>query len=97
MQEVTVVGRAVAKLGKDIELEREWKHLMSESMKESGCRGFTLHRATDNPLEIMSVERWANQRAVEQHMKTAHVQRLLSQASDLVNGQLEIKIFQTIE
>lgn len=97
MNELTVIARATAKIGKDEELESIWKAVMFESMKEQGCRGYTLHRSTENRMELISVERWASQRALDTHMKSAHVGRLLARVPELVDGQPEIKVYQSIE
>ena len=97
MLELTVIARATAKLGKEADLERAWKSVVQEAMKEQGCRSYTLFRSVENPLEFYSIERWASQRAFDTHMKSASVARLMAQVPDLVNGQPEIKVLNQVD
>jgi quinol monooxygenase YgiN len=96
MPELTVTVRAKAKRGKEAELEKAWRAIIGPTHQESGCLKYVLHRAVDNPALMMSIERWASKEAIDRHMAAPHVQALLKQIPDLVDGAPEIGLFESI-
>jgi quinol monooxygenase YgiN len=61
--------------------------LRRETLVEPGCQGYDVFRNTDNPCEILLLERYRDDSAIEAHRGSAHykdlvVQRILPLLSD---------------
>lgn len=97
MTEMIVIARVKAKKGKEQELAQAWSKAAGLSRKESGCRGYVLHRSLTDPTLFVSVEKWASKEASDQHMASAHIQELLRQVPDLVAAPPEITPFEALE
>lgn len=96
MNEITVIARVKAKVGKEKELERQWLAAVDSSRKEVGCVEYVLHRSLEDPALFVSVEKWVSKEANEKHMQSAHIQELLQQVPHLVAVPPEILPFEVV-
>ena len=60
-----------------------------ETRKEKGNLAYDLCRDTENPSRYLIYERWKNVAALEEHLKTSYIKRLLSELPDLTMGAPE--------
>jgi quinol monooxygenase YgiN len=82
---LTVVAELLAKPGKEDELRRELLAVVEPTRKEEGCVEYYIHVATDEPGRFIFYENWASREALDRHMATPHLARLLAIAGDLLS------------
>lgn len=63
--------------------------LAAESQKEDGCIGYDLYRNTVCPDELIIVETWRDQAALDAHALTPHYTAILPQLKDKMETKLE--------
>ena len=67
--------------------------LVDASRKESACLSYALFQRPDAPHVFQTVEQWADQAAVDAHMKTAHVGAAIAAAGPMFTAAPEILAF----
>jgi len=90
---VHVIGRFTAKPGKEEALRVVLSTLVAPSRREIGCYQFDLLVSPSDPRDFCFVERWDNERALEQHRDTPHVKTASSQSADLLDGPPDIRVY----
>jgi quinol monooxygenase YgiN len=53
---------------------------------EAGCLLYSLQRAVDNPDQFVTVEKWTDKAALDQHLTSQHVQAALAGAGEILAG-----------
>jgi quinol monooxygenase YgiN len=93
---VHVVSRFVAKAGKEQALKTVLTVLISPTRRELGCYQFDL---LENPLDSTDfcfVERWENEKSVDQHSQSQHHKHALSQVESLVDSPPDIRRYHQV-
>lgn len=93
---VHVVSRFMAKSGKEPALKTVLNALISPSRRELGCYQFDLLENPADPREFCFVERWENEKSIDQHGNSQHVKHALSQAEPLVETPPDIRRYRQI-
>ena len=93
---ITVVATSQAKPGKEAELRAVLIGLIAPTRKETGCLNYDLHVAKDDPSKFLFHENWTSQAHLEAHLKTQHIQVLLSRLDELCVGMPEIVVWNKI-
>ncbi|MBI2828029.1 MAG: antibiotic biosynthesis monooxygenase [Acidobacteria bacterium] len=88
---VHVVARYQAKPGKEREVEGVLTALVAPSRREIGCYQYDLLRNPADPCDFCFVERWGDDKAVDQHNETAHVKNAIAQVEGLVEIPPDIR------
>lgn len=88
---VHVVARYLAKPGKEDEVKAVLTALIAPSRREIGCYQYDLLRNPAEPRDFCFVERWENDRTVDRHSETAHVQSAIAQVEGLVEVPPDIR------
>lgn len=88
---VHVVARYLAKPGKEDEVKGVLIALVAPSRRELGCYQYDLLRNPGDPRDFCFVERWEDDRAVDQHSATAHVKYAAGQVEGLVEVPPDIR------
>jgi quinol monooxygenase YgiN len=57
---------------------------------EAGCLRYELHEDQGDPEHLVLVEMWRDPCALDQHMRTQHVQDLLEDVPELAVGDIEM-------
>ena len=83
---VHVVARYLARAGKEAEVQGVLMALVAPSRRELGCYQYDLLRNPADLRDFCFVERWEDDRTVDQHSRTAHV----TSASAQVEGLVEV-------
>jgi quinol monooxygenase YgiN len=96
MSELTVVAKVRAKPGREADLEREFRAIVSPTHAEPGCLRYTLHRAVEDRALFITIERWVSKDAVDRHFGAPHTQSLLKKAGELLAGPPEILVFELL-
>ena len=77
-------------LGAFVDYMRE---LISCTKEEDGCIAYDLYEAKDGSGEIVLVEVWESQEALDAHMQTEHFLRLVPGTEAFLASPPNIKIF----
>lgn len=88
---VHVIARFVAKAGHEDELKGVLMALIPPSRREIGCYQYDLLRNPADPRDFCFVERWEDNKALEQHSATAHVKAALAQVQTLVEAPPDVR------
>jgi len=93
---VTVVARCLAKPGKEKQVQRELKKLLSPTRAENGCINYDMHVSTDHAGQFLFHENWESRKSLDRHLATAHVQNFLRQADQLLAEPVEITLWKQV-
>ncbi len=85
------VARYLAKPGKERDVEGILPALVAPSRREIGCYQYDLLRNPSDPRDFCFVERWGDDRAVDQHSESAHVKTAMAQVEGLVEVPPDIR------
>ena len=88
---VHVVARYLAKAGKEDEVQAVLIALVAPSRRELGCYQYDLLRNAGDPRDFCFVERWEDDKAVDQHSATAHVKTASAQVEGLVEVPPDVR------
>jgi quinol monooxygenase YgiN len=88
---VHVVARFVARPGQEQALKTVLTALIPPTRRELGCYHFDLLENPLDPRDFCFVEKWENEKKVEQHAESEHVKRTLAQVEDLVETPPDIR------
>lgn len=81
---VRIMARVSARAGNEVKLRALLQDLLQPSRDEAGCMSYELFHNEDDPLEFVTVERWADQAAVDSHLASPHVAKAVALASELL-------------
>lgn len=93
---VHAVARFVAKSGKEEALKSVLSGAVAPTRRELGCYQYDLLANPQNPREFCFVERWEDDKALDQHLDTPHVKSMLAQVQDLVEGPPDIRRYRVL-
>jgi quinol monooxygenase YgiN len=93
---LTVVARIKAKPGKEAQVRTELQKLLAPTRAEDSCINYDLHQALESDAEFLFHENWTSKDALDRHLQTPHVQRLLGQADQLLADPVEITFWKQI-
>jgi quinol monooxygenase YgiN len=88
---VYVVGRFLAKSGKEEQLKAVLNGLIAPTRREIGCYQFDLLESTAEPREFSIVERWDGNKGLDQHLASEYVQGALAKLEPLVEEPPDIR------
>lgn len=92
-----VVARIVAKPGKEDALKAILLEVVVTTRGETGCRRYELLQSSGEPTEFLTLEEWADEAAIDAHLASAHVQRALTQAQELLAAAPDIRRYARVE
>lgn len=84
MPRVTVVAVAVAKEGREKELESTLLELIAPTRKEKGFVQYDLHRDVRNPGAFVFYEIWESREDLDRHSQADHLARYRQKGVDLI-------------
>ena len=93
---VHVVARFIAKAGKEDALKSVLTNAVAPTRRELGCYQYDLLTNPQNAREFCFVERWENDKALDQHLETPHIKSMLAQVEDLVEGPPDIRRYRIL-
>jgi quinol monooxygenase YgiN len=74
------LSQMTAKPGKEKELEKALKALVSPTLNEPGCLAYELWQDAKNPRSFIMYERFQNAEALEAHVAIQHIQHFIHNA-----------------
>ena len=93
---ITVVATFQARPGKENELRAALAGLLPPTRKEAGCFNYDLHSSPEDPAKFLFHENWASKAALDAHLRSPHVQKLLPRVNELCVAFPKIKIWERI-
>lgn len=90
-KELIVIARIQAKKDKIQDVGRKLQGLVAPTRKEAGCLQYDLHQSSDDASIFYFYEKWSGEEALAAHLKTAHVQDMIREASALLAQEPEIQ------
>jgi quinol monooxygenase YgiN len=89
----TLVVTLTVKEGQEKAFEDAFKPAVAATRKEKGCIVYDLNRDLSERSKYYVYERWQSLAALEHHMQTEHIKKLLDTVRDLLAGPPDAKIF----
>ncbi|WP_031480298.1 putative quinol monooxygenase [Maridesulfovibrio frigidus] len=86
-----------AKKGKEADVEKILVHMVSETAQEEGALEYRLHKSTTKPGSFYLYEKYTGQAAIDAHVETDHYKALGASLNGLVEGDLEIELYNFID
>jgi len=93
---VHVLARFVAKPGKEDALKTVLTAGVSPTRRELGCYQYDLLVNVSDPREFCFVERWENDRSLDEHLATSHTQQMLADVEPLVESPPDIRRYRGV-
>lgn len=95
---ITLIAKLVAKPGQETNLKRECLEIAAQVREnEPNCTMYIPHVDPKNPAIIVFVEKYANQDALDNHLKTPYFQNLAGKFDELLASPLELQILSDLE
>jgi quinol monooxygenase YgiN len=88
----TLVVRFKVKESATAKFEAAFAKAAQETRKEKGNRAYDLNRDTQAPTQYLLYERWQDLAALEAHLKTPYIRKVLAETADLQAGPAEVGI-----
>ena len=95
-EEITVFAIIKAKDGLTAQVEQQLLALIEPTRAESGCITYELNKDTTEPGKFVFYEEWKSEQALDEHLKTPHLQALIAKADQLFDGPLDVSICKKI-
>lgn len=96
MQTLSVVAHIRARKDKQEEMLALLSGFVEPTRRETGCIRYQLYRNKLDPQDFTFIEEWTSDAALEQHLRTPHIQSGLSALSDLAEGSPAVLRYQLI-
>lgn len=88
---VHVVARFVARAGKEDELKTVLQRLVPPTRRELGCYQYDLLVNPADPRDLCFVERWEDDKSLDQHAASEHIRQAREQFAPLVEAAPDIR------
>jgi quinol monooxygenase YgiN len=87
--EIAVVAIAIAKSGREAQVERVIRGCVGPTHEEPGCLLYTAHTDVDAPGRFVFIERWASRAALSAHEQQPHFLAMAEAFEVLLTGPLQ--------
>jgi quinol monooxygenase YgiN len=95
---VTIIARLKAKAGSEAALQEAFQDMIKQVRgAEPGCQAYVLHKAKKDATQFVWYETYADQGAVDIHMKTEHMKAMGGRIKDLLDGAPQIEFLEEID
>jgi quinol monooxygenase YgiN len=95
---VTIIAKIKAKAGSEKALEDAFHDMIIKvRAAEPGCQAYVLHKSAKDPTQFVWYETYADQAAVDTHMKTEHMKAMGGRIKDLLDGAPQIEFLQELD
>jgi quinol monooxygenase YgiN len=83
---IVIIARMKAKAGREQELEKAFREMITKVRSEPGCQQYILHRALKDPTQFAFFEVYADKEALDFHGKTPHMTELRGKLADMIDS-----------
>ena len=95
-RKVTVFALVKAKPGLEEAVKKELSALVGPTRTEEGCINYDLHQSLDQKGHFRFYENWTSKELLDRHLQSAHVQRFIAKADELLAEPPEITLWEMI-
>ena len=92
---IKVIARSVIKENHLSDALEIYRHLVAETVKETGCITYELFQELNNPNSLTLIEEWEDMEALQRHTQTPHFITLVEQLS-LYEKELPVLIYKKL-
>lgn len=92
MNELVVISRFTAKPKLVEEVEEALRELASKTQSEDGCLRYAVHQSLDDPATFFVIEKWSDQRDLEEHFLQPYVKALDELIGAYLTGPPDISV-----
>ncbi|MDD4239206.1 MAG: putative quinol monooxygenase [Desulfotomaculaceae bacterium] len=94
---ITLIARLKAKPGKEALLAEECVKLAKHVREnEQGCLMYIPHVSTENPAEIIFVEKYTDQEAFNAHGQTPYFKAYKENSAELIDGNSQLQFMKEL-
>jgi quinol monooxygenase YgiN len=93
---LVVVARIKARDGHEERVKFALKALIGPTRKEEGCISYYWHQSLNDKTLFMSHEVWTNQEVFFKHLETPYIKAMQESGEDILEGSLEVSMFEVI-
>ncbi len=94
---VTLIARLTAQPGKEALLAEECARMRKiVREQEQGCLMYIPHAAADNPAEIIFIEKYVDQDALDAHSQSPHFKHFREATKDLVAERFPLQFLKEL-
>jgi quinol monooxygenase YgiN len=93
---IVVAAKLKAAEGKGDELEKEFRKLIPNVLKDPGAISYVVHRKVDAPNEFLVYEKYESGEALKFHGSTEHFKEFSKAIASLLEGRPEVGIYNEI-
>jgi quinol monooxygenase YgiN len=95
--DLIIIATARAKAGREGDLERALRDVAAPTRAQPGAVAFSLYRSSEDPSTIVGLERWSSAAEHDEHLKGAHVQKLMAAMGPVLAGPPSIVAYEIID
>ena len=95
-RKVTVFALVKAKPGLEEAVKKELSALVGPTRTEEGCINYDLHQSLDQKGHFRFYENWTSKELLDRHLQSAHVQRFIAKADELLAEPPEITLWEMV-
>lgn len=96
MKNVTVVATFEARPGKESALREALIALIAPTRQEPGCLSYDMHASPEDAAKFLFYETWQSKDALDAHMRTPHIQKLVPRIEELCVAFPQIALWEKI-
>ena len=91
---IVIAAKCIGKPERKADLLRLVATVAQPSRAEAGCITYNFYEQQPPASEFLFFEEWADQAAIDLHVKTPHFQEFMKQLPELAQGPLKIRIYE---
>jgi quinol monooxygenase YgiN len=97
MADLNVVAVIKAKEGREGVVGDALKSIIGPSRKDKGCNRYDLYVAEGAPGTFVTIEAWASQEDINEHMKSPHLAAGFTTVGDAFDGAPQIYLLNPVD
>jgi len=90
---IMTVAKTKVREDKKQEFLKITEELIQKSQKEEGCISYNLYEDIADPYTLTFIESWKDMESIDLHNKTEHFMKILPKLADLIEGEIEVKMY----
>ncbi len=95
-EEIIVLALVKIKEGIEESAKQKLMALVAPTRNEAGCISYDLHQNKDDKSRFMFYENWVSKEALDEHLKTPHLQAFINEAESLLAEPLDVTIWEKL-
>ena len=93
---IKVVAQVIAFADKITEVQAILQGIVAPTRLETGCLSYQLFRNSGHPAELLFIEEWDDEKAIDAHFTTPHIRDALAKVTPLLAAAPIIKKYESL-